>query len=64
MLRWDPFVPNEYYHLFNRGVDKRTIFKSPADYRRFILLMYIANSSEPIRLRGGKGGGKGVRYRF
>lgn len=50
MLRKDNFVPGEYYHLYNRGIDKRVIFKSVHDYQRFMMLFYIANSEEPIRL--------------
>lgn len=50
MQRKDPFVIGEYYHLYNRGIDKRIIFKSSSDFRRFIMLLYVANSSEPIRL--------------
>jgi putative transposase len=26
---------NEYYHVFNRGVEKRIVFSDDADYRRF-----------------------------
>lgn len=50
MQRRDPFVPGEYYHVFNRGVDKRAIFKSTQDYKRFVMLLYVANSINPIRL--------------
>ena len=52
MLRKDPFVTGEYYHIYNRGVDKRTIFKLEKDYERFMMLLYIANSrsEEPLRL--------------
>lgn len=50
MQRKEAFVPGEYYHLYNRGVDKRIIFSSARDYRRFIMLLYIANSQEPLRL--------------
>lgn len=45
MQRKDPFITGEYYHLFNRGIDKRIIFKSPSDYRRFTMLLYVSNSS-------------------
>ncbi|MCX6756529.1 MAG: transposase [Candidatus Nomurabacteria bacterium] len=45
MLRKDPFITGEYYHLYNRGVDKRDIFKTERDFERFILLLYISNSS-------------------
>jgi len=45
MQRKDPFVTGEYYHIYNRGVDKRIIFKSENDYKRFIMLLYVANSN-------------------
>ena len=51
MFRKDPFITGEYYHIYNRGVDKRIIFKSENDYQRFIMLMYIANSNDKVPLR-------------
>jgi len=45
------FVPDEFYHLYNRGTDKRIIFKSEDDYDRFQLLLYISNSQENINTR-------------
>ena len=51
MLRTDPFITGEYYHIFNRGIDKRIIFKSKADYERFMMLLYICNSSGEKSLR-------------
>lgn len=50
MLRADPFVTGEYYHIYNRGVDKRVIFKLERDFQRFIMLLYLANSKESFRL--------------
>lgn len=50
MLRKDPFITGEYYHIYNRGIDKRVIFKSKGDYERFIMLLYLANSNEIFRL--------------
>src|SRR3989338_5978724 len=50
MFRKDSFVPGEYYHIYNRGIDKRIIFKSVHDYRRFMMLLYVANSDQPIKL--------------
>lgn len=50
MLRKDPFIIGEYYHIYNRGVDKRTIFKLEKDYERFMMLLYLANSQESFRL--------------
>lgn len=49
MLRKDPFITGEYYHIYNRGVDKRIIFKSNKDYERFMMLLYLANSSDSFR---------------
>lgn len=50
MLRKDPFVTGEYYHIYNRGIDKRIIFKSERDYERFMMLLYLGNSKESFRL--------------
>ena len=50
MFRKDPFVTGEYYHLYNRGIDKRVIFKLKRDYERFMMLLYIANSNDSFRL--------------
>ena len=50
MLRKDPFINGEYYHIYNRGIDKRLIFKSTKDYERFMMLLYLANSNESFRL--------------
>lgn len=35
-MRYVQFVNEGYYHVYNRGVDKRTIFVDRADYERFI----------------------------
>ena len=50
MLRKDPFVTGEYYHLYNRGIDKRDIFKSENDYKRFMMLLFVANNTEALKL--------------
>ena len=44
------FSPNEYYHIYNRGNDKQKIFRDKTDYRRFIILLYYANSLNSVRL--------------
>lgn len=51
MLRKDPFITGEYYHIYNRGIDKREIFKSINDYERFIMLLYICNSNKEQSFR-------------
>lgn len=50
MFRKDPFVTGEYYHIYNRGIDKRIIFKLKRDYERFMILLYLSNSDQPFRL--------------
>lgn len=44
------FAEGEYYHLYNRGVDKRVIFSTAGDYRRFLILLFLANSIEDTRI--------------
>jgi putative transposase len=44
------FSIGEYYHIFNRGVDKRIIFLDKRDYDRFIKLLYIANSANSYEI--------------
>lgn len=41
----------EYYHLYNRGVDKRIIFLDDKDRRRFIKLLYVANGERSFVFR-------------
>lgn len=31
-----PLISGSYYHIFNRGVEKRTVFQSSSDYQRFL----------------------------
>jgi putative transposase len=50
MMRDAQFAPEEWYHCFSRGVDKRTIFMEPRDYERFQMLLYVCNSAIPIRI--------------
>ena len=44
--RHTAFVPGEWYHCYNRGVDKRTVFETKNDYKRFLETLYLSNSSE------------------
>ncbi len=50
-LRKVPFVLNEYYHLYNRGNNKREIFHDHSDYVHFLNLLYLANSDINFRVR-------------
>lgn len=45
------FAQNEYYHLYNRGSDKRKIFNDNNDYWRFMSLLYLANNTDPIHFQ-------------
>lgn len=45
MARKINFEIDEWYHCYNRGVDKRTTFEEEADYIRFIELLYLANDA-------------------
>ncbi len=50
-LRKQVFVPGEYYHLYNRGTEKRIIFLDEQDYQHFLFLMDICNTKKSIILR-------------
>ncbi|MDP2642164.1 MAG: transposase [bacterium] len=47
-MRKVPFVEDEYYHIYNRGVDKRSIFEDRKDLERFFQSIKEFNSVEPI----------------
>lgn len=42
------FANNEFYHIFNRGVDKRNIILDSADSDRFFKSVLFFNSKKPI----------------
>lgn len=44
-----PFAINEWYHCYNRGVDKRIVFQDEKDYYRFLEQLYLANNEVPLR---------------
>lgn len=44
------FANNQFYHVFNRGVEKRSIFNDKRDYDRFIrVLKYYRSKDQHIR---------------
>ncbi len=45
-------VPGGYYHVFNRGVDKRPIFNDLADFQRFYESMYLFSDANYENPRG------------
>lgn len=44
------FSIGEFYHIYNRGIDKRVIFNTLQDNERFVILLYLANSIDNIKL--------------
>jgi len=51
MERKFKFSINEYYHIYNRGTEKRNIYTEPKDYLRFLALLYLCNSNNPVNIR-------------
>jgi len=45
-MRKVPFVNDKYYHVYNRGVDKRQIFQDENDYFRFLAGLVIFNDTQ------------------
>jgi len=50
-IRKQTFASGEFYHLYNRGTEKRKIFLDGQDYKHFLFLMYICNTNKSIELR-------------
>ena len=50
-LRKQSFAVGEFYHLYNRGTEKRKIFLDKQDYSYFLFLMYVCNTEKSIKLR-------------
>ena len=51
MERKVSFVQGEYYHVYNRSVEKRIIFLNAYDYKRFILLLHVLNTDQNLKIR-------------
>lgn len=48
------YVPEAYYHIYNRGLNKRVIFKDDYDYSVFLNLLKRYLSGEPIKDKQGR----------
>lgn len=48
-MRKVSFAEGEFYHLYNRGVDKRVVFTDDVEYRRFVAYLLVLNDTEPVR---------------
>jgi len=58
MRRKCDFAEGYFYHIYNRGVDKRGIFLEERDYERFMEYLYFFNDDKPIEYKslfGGRG---------
>lgn len=44
-------LEGEFYHVYNRGTDKRVLFRDDTDSKRFLKLLYISNSVQSINVR-------------
>lgn len=44
-----PFAVGEWYHCYNRSIEKRIAFADARDYQRFLELLYLANEDAPLR---------------
>ena len=51
MARAFNFAEGEFYHLYNRGTEKRKIFTDAIDYQRFVSLLYLSNSQRPVDVK-------------
>jgi len=51
MERHISFEVGEFYHIYNRGIDKRKIFFSTGDWVHFQRLLFICNNSSSQRLQ-------------
>src|SRR3990167_6717841 len=47
-MRKETFTEGEYYHIYNRGVEKRNIFIAEKDYWRFIASLLLFQGKVPV----------------
>ena len=45
------FEEGEFYHIFNRGVNKGALFLDAGDWRRFQSLLYVCNTEKSVVFR-------------
>lgn len=55
MERYIEFSIGEFYHVYNRGNDKKRIFSDSHDYERFMKLLFICNGRKPIVYKSVRG---------
>ena len=42
------FTKGEFYHIYNRGTEKRIVFSNKNDYYRFLYLLFACNDTAPL----------------
>lgn len=47
-MRKHPFITGSYFHVYNRGVDKRDIFMDEKDVERFLLCIKLFSYKDPV----------------
>ncbi|MEK7535767.1 MAG: transposase [Patescibacteria group bacterium] len=53
-MRKFKFSTGEYYHVYNRGVDRRIIFSNEHDHDRFMKLLFISNGTNSFDINAEK----------
>jgi putative transposase len=48
------YIPNTYYHVYNRGLNKGAIFLGPEDYEYFEWLFARCLSAQPVKDKKGR----------
>jgi putative transposase len=46
-IRQEPFATGEYYHIFNRGVDRSAVFRNSRDYQSFLAALEFYRYKKP-----------------
>jgi len=57
------FVEQEFYHVYNRGNSRQTIYVTNDDHTRFVALLYLANGTKSFEFRNLKSDTMFVRDR-
>jgi putative transposase len=47
-VRTTKFIAGEYYHIYNRGTDKKDVFLDYSDYRRFLISLRELNQKGEV----------------
>lgn len=47
-MRETPLITREFYHIYNRGVDKRNVFEHAHDHTRFLESLSVFNTKDSI----------------